>query len=271
MYAKLLKHELRATGRLLGLLTAAALSLGVAGGLVLRLLIVLISQEGENPLRTIISSGLVISLVFMGIALVVYASVTQLYLYWRFYKHKFTDQGYLTFTLPVGCGEIWMSSYVSMLIWSVISVLVVSISFGGIALIGAGEFLLEEETRGWIKIFAESLLEAYQEVGSIALPVTVIVLSFLASPAIIMSCITLGAVLAKKHKLLAAFGIYYGVSTVLSMLQSILSVILGLTELSDPVMYLNLALLLPAVLTAALAVAGSLLSIWLTKNKLNLP
>ena len=55
------------------------------------------------------------------------------------------------------------------------------------------------------------------------------------------------------------------------MLQSILTVILGLTELSDPVMYLNLAMLLPAVLTATLAVVGSLLSIWLTKNKLNLP
>lgn len=95
--------------------------------------------------------------------------------------------------------------------------------------------------------------------------------SVLAAPAIPMVCITLGAVLAKKHKILMAFVMYYAISAVLSFFQSMLSVILGLILVPEPEVFLNLSILLSIILSVAVAVGGSILSIWLTRHKLNLP
>ena len=272
MFRKLLKHEFLATRGLLGTLTCAALFLSIPGGAVLRLLINLIQNEQANDtMQSLGIIGLFFSLFFIMLALVAYTLGVQIYLCWRFYKHKFTDEGYLTFTLPVTCTQIYLSSYVSILLWTLISGLVVLLSMNLIALIGAGEYILEQETLREIGVVLEQMLTAYDQIAEPILLCTAVILTVLSAPAIPMVCITLGAVLAKKHKILMAFVMYYAITTVLSFIQSVLTVFLGLVLDSDPILYFNLSTLLPCVLSAGLAVGGSVLSIWLTRHKLNLP
>ena len=272
MFRKLLKHEFLATRGLLGTLTCAALFLSIPGGAVLRLLINLIQNEQANDtMQSLGIIGLFFSLFFIMLALVAYTLSVQIYLYWRFYKHKFTDEGYLTFTLPVTCTQIYLSSYVSILLWTLISGLVVTLSMNLIALIGAGEYLLDPEVISEINTVFDITLSAYSDISSPALWIISMLVSVLAAPAIPMVCITLGAVLAKKHKILMAFVMYYAITTVLSFIQSVLTVFLGLVLDSDPILYFNLSTLLSCALSAGLAVGGSVLSIWLTRHKLNLP
>ena len=99
---------------------------------------------------------------------------------------------------------------------------------------------------------------------------------FMVLPAVIlpMSAIVLGAVVAKKHKLLAAIGIMYGVSTVTGVITGMISVISSIIAMSadaniDTVMAITplLSMILPAVLAGC----GYFLSIHLMKNKLNRP
>jgi hypothetical protein len=272
MFRKLLKHEFLATRGLLGTLTCAALFLGIIGGLALRLLIHLALNEPSNAAMASFGGiGLVFAMIFIVFALGAYTLGVQIYLYWRFYKHKFTDEGYLTFTLPVTCTQIYLSSYVSILLWTLISGLVVTLSMNLIALIGAGEYLLDPEVISEINTVFEITLSAYSDISSPALWIISMLVSVLAAPAIPMVCITLGAVLAKKHKILMAFVMYYAISAVLSFFQSMLSVILGLILVPEPEVFLNLSILLPIILSIAVAVGGSVLSIWLTRHKLNLP
>lgn len=272
MFRKLLKHEFRATRGLLGTLSCAALFLSIPGGLALRLLIHLVqSQPSDEVVASFGIIGLFFAMIFIMFALGAYTLGVQVYLCWRFYKHKFTDQGYLTFTLPATCTQIYLSSYVSILLWSLLSGLVVTVSVNLIALIGAGEYILDPEVLAEIGAVFEELLFAYDQIAEPVLLCTALVLSVLSAPAIPMVCITLGAVLAKKHKILMAFVMYYGISTVLSFIQSVLSVFLGLILVPDPIEHFNLSVLLPCVLSAVLAAGGSVLSIWLTKHKLNLP
>ena len=272
MFRKLLKHEFLATRGLLGTLSCAALFLCVPGGLALRLLIHLLKNR---PSDEVVASfgiiGLFFALLFMVFALGAYALGVQIYLCWRFYKHKFTDEGYLTFTLPATCTQIYLSSYCSMLIWSVISGLVVLVSANLIALIGAGEYILKPETLNEIISAFQWILTGYDQIAEPILLCTAIMLALLSAPAIPMVCITLGAVLAKKHKILMAFVMYYALSTILSFIQSVLTVFLGLVLDSEPILYFNLSTLLPCVLSAVLAVGGSTLSILLTQHRLNLP
>ena len=272
MFRKFLKHEFLATRGLLGTLTCAALRLSIPGGAALRLLIHLFQNEQTNTAAQSLGIiGLFFSLFFIMLALGAYALSVQIYLYWRFYKHKFTDEGYLTFTLPVTCTQIYLSSYVSILLWTLISGLVVTLSMNLIALIGAGEYILEPEALSQISSTFEVMLSIYGDISSPALWIISMLVSVLAAPAIPMVCITLGAVLAKKHKILMAFVMYYAISAVLSFFQSMLSVILGLILVPEPEVFLNLSILLPIILSVAVAVGGSILSIWLTRHKLNLP
>ena len=91
------------------------------------------------------------------------------------------------------------------------------------------------------------------------------ILSFVASIVVIMTCVTVGAVLAKKHKLMAAIGIYY----LYSMAYSVVSTMVMVSSITDS--DLRILLLLEIGLQGAAAVIGFFLSTYLMDKKLNLP
>ena len=190
----------------------------------------------------------------------------------RFYKSKFTDEGYLTFTLPANSHQIFLSSLVNMLLWLLISLMTVlvalfiAVAFGPVknGFINTDFFLTLQELDDYF-------LSIYED--SFTIPTLIFFLASLVSqPVIAMTCITIGAVVAKKHKILAAFGIYYALTTVLSLLYSVLMFVAMLAMIPHgPETLLGIIYLLQALLQLGIAVGGYFLSVYLMQNKLNLP
>ena len=260
MFAKLLKHEWKATWGILGMLTLCALGAGVVGAVMLRLLIDAAETNQNNPLNAISPSVLM----FVLLGLMVYSVGGGILLYFRFYKNKFTDEGYLTFTLPAKSWEIFLASLVNILIWSVIIGLVVCVSVGLILVLGLGELMKDIfPADAW-----QQLLESVD--GEVILNLAMNAVNAVSNVVVIMACITLGAVAAKKHKLLAAVGIYYGASTVRNTVSTIvMASTMESAQTFEKVM--TVSSVSNAVIGVLFAVGGYFLSVYLMDHKLNLP
>ncbi len=221
MFSKLLKYEWKATAGVLGILSAAALGAGALGALALRMLERGTETAGGSTPLVIMGMLLLLAMLFFIVA---YAVAVQLLLAARFYRNKFTDEGYLTFTLPVRSHKIVLSSLLNMVVWTVISAIVVLGAMAILFIIGTpvGDSLLQISWKALWESLAELL--APVDVGQILLLVVKLLVSLLCGNMTILCCITLGAVLAKRHKVLAAFGCYYGVNMLNSFLMNIISV-----------------------------------------------
>ncbi len=284
MFVKLLKHEWKATRSTLGILALALLGMGLLATLDLRFLIAGIQNNtGENPFLALLFVAMGMFLLVCFIGLCAYGIGTQFFLLYRFYKNKFTDQGYLTFTLPVTTKQIYWSSFVHMLIWSLISTVI-------IVLVGLIFILFGTATDGLINLdaldvigeFFISLLELPWELlfnsPEMIIAGIFYVLTLLIAPiyalVIPMACITIGAVLAKKHKILAAFGVYYALNAVVGIVSSVItmipSIIIGFATQNEGTLY-TVTMAISFLLSAGLTVAGYFMTLHLMKNKLNLP
>ncbi len=278
MFAKLLKHEWRASRGVLGVLTLCVMGMGLVGALLIRGLNSFDYEAMEaNPMLSLVLAGMSTALGLGVLALAVYAVAVAVILLYRFYKNKFTDEGYLTFTLPVKAEQIYWASALNILIWSVISAVAVAAAVLLAVGIGAGDLsALYEMCVDFLELYTE-LFELLQ-----LEPLTAVlaVLTGLASAALglalPLACITGGAVLAKKHKILAAFGVYYVVNMIISTVSGVISalpaVLLVTAETAEAMtLYTNFSMGLSLLLTAALAVAAYCITIHLMKHRLNLP
>ena len=284
MFSKLLKHEWKANWRLLSILSLAVIIAAVVGTISLRVMVNYgdrLSESNSFLNLLLLPLGLLVFVSFL--ALVVYAAAVLFVLLFRFYKNKFTDEGYLTFTLPVTNHQIFLSSAVNMLIWSVISVVLVILLFVVMILIGTStsgfiNMELIRELRS-LKFILPEMAEAYSEILGDSYGILTLI-SILLTPVynvvLAMTCITLGAVVAKKHKILAAIGIYYGANTVLGILSSAITTVpsllfIGNDGLASSDLYFTLTMVAQLLIYAAVIVGGYFLSTKLMKNKLNLP
>ena len=272
MFAKLLKHEFRSTWKTLGIFSIAALCLSIPGSFFLRVINHFSSQPDASPAVLLATGSLSMLLVFVFLALVVYVAGTEITLLARFYKSRFTDEGYLTFTLPVRSSSIFLSSYVNMLLWTGIASVIAILSALIILLFGtATEGLINTE----VFKFIEMIVDSFTDLSSLLddplylplIPVQILV-SFLYAPLMCMVCLTLGAVWAKKHKILASFGVYYLISIITSTFSSFLTLFLMLTPAD---IALSTTYLFSILLSVILGAVGYFLSIYMLNHKLNLP
>ena len=132
----------------------------------------------------------------------------------RFSRGRFPDEGYLTFTLPVNTHQILLSSLVNTLLNLLFLTAVVLASGMVLLLIGiSAEQIAWEELRqalpqireGLAKIFT---LQVMKILGTMA---AAGIAGILWEIICLMLAITLGALAAKKHKILAAVGFFYGI------------------------------------------------------------
>lgn len=263
MFAKLLKHEIKSVGGLLGLLSLGALGVGVIGGLLMRITMNLPDDVELMDILLLISE---IAIPFAFLSLVAYAIGGMIFLAVQFYKRKFTDQGYLTFTLPVPVWQIYLTSLLNIMLWTIIILVVVIIAFVCIFLIGM------YDTEVWHRLLdmnrqlglgMEDMMSQMQMDFS---PIHSIV-EFVSGNVLMITAITLGAVLAKKHKVLGALGSYYGMSLVITAIHSALTT----TFLDSANFDISMAFILATVTNLIAIAGGSALSIWLMSKKLNLP
>lgn len=266
MFAKLLKYEWRSNAATLWILSACALGVSVLGGV----LINLGSIYGERmPLQAIVA--IFGSFGMSLLALFGYVAAVWIILLVRFYKSRFTDEGYLTFTLPVNAHQVFLSSALNMLIWSVISMVVFGVCVVVLLLISQ----LWEPVSDLVNLLSQVLAEMEEILGIAPLYILNYLLNLISSIVLMLTCLTVGSVIAKKHKILAAFGVYYGISMIVSFVTGMGSVVvmssppsLG-AEVTLDGMYDALAYF-QMVVSLALTLGGYFISTYLMKRELNL-
>ena len=112
MFHKLVKHEFKATGRIiLFLYLAAAVLSGVS----------LLLQKVANAIPLV---SVAISL-FSIILMIACPLVTYVIVILRFYRSCYGDEGYLTQTLPVSGKQIYFSKLLVAFCWCLLSILLV--------------------------------------------------------------------------------------------------------------------------------------------------
>lgn len=264
MFVKMFKYDFKATWGLLGLLSVIALGVGVLGSGVARML-------GHAP------DGLPMTLLILAMMAVVfylvgYCIASMFLLLGRFYKSRFTDEGYMTFTLPVSTHQVLLSSFLNCALGMLLCMIVTAVSFGILVFFGAES--LDSHRWEFVKLCFEHLPELWDlldkvGVGNILMFLLMLLAGFLSQIMTIMLAITLGSIIAKKHKILTGVVAYYGINTLITIAGvSILS-----SRLFDQVMSEAEFIGFSAWAVAGYAVVALgcyFVMYWLTSRKLNL-
>ncbi len=279
MLKKLLKYDFRAILKYWWIVAASSVGVSLIGGISLRALISLMPKEelfGIEPFIALFS-GLGMLLALLGLCAFLIAS--EIFIYVRLYKHFFSDEGYLTFTLPVRRSDILNSKIISGLVINLATLTVILIDVLLIFLIGDGH-------QGILNVFlsAEILFRKMLELlGPVSLAyiaeILILILCMsVTSYLFIAFCMTFAATIAKKHKIFAAIGIYYIVSAVLTFAGEIAVMIgvVGLAGLLGSIPPESTSEMLALILLSICALATALtyglytLKLYLLEKKLNL-
>lgn len=279
MFAKLLKHEWRATRGVIGLLCVIILIAGLTiGGVMCRILtadeVVMELNENTVASETAMSDMeevICVLLIIAGVMAVAVCGAGSVFVVvYRFYKRCFTDEGYLTFTLPVNQHQILLSSFLN----SVFGVFLVVLACFGAVMLAGGMFLLALNSTqeilwadvwlSWQDVWQQLVDSFRKNIGQFALLGFSGLVSALSELILLMLSVTIGALVAKKHKILAAVGVYYGIGFVKSFVYSAFAFSTATTQ------EVNLLLTMPGIVGLALAVGGYFGMHWLITKKLNL-
>ena len=273
MFAKLLKHEWKANVGLLCLLSGCALGLGCIAAVILRLLTGNWDAitESDTGVLLMIPCFFFLFAAFLGIML--YSACVQYILLYRFYKSRFTDEGYLMFTLPVKTSHIFLSSALNMLIWGVIAIVVIIIAIAIPVVFGPvwPDDIIQEIKAAYTYMYSDTvqILGAGYTLSSVLYVIAMSMYSIVVP----MSAVVLGASVAKKHKVLAIIGILIGISVVISTISSIISALSSILSITSD--NIQLITTLPPVLNSIIflgfTIGGYFLSVHLMKRRLTLP
>jgi len=261
MFAKLLKHEFRTVGRSLFPVSIAALLSAVFGYFITLIATSNIELNNYSAIDSL--AGILQGSIYLF--LIIYAVGCSISLYLRFYRTKFTDEGYLTFTLPASTHQILLSSILNMVIWFVIILVVVFVS---VILLAAPLLARLDDL---IYHIQEPVASSKPPIGVTLVNILEAICTMCYGLILPLLAITLGSLLAKKHKLLAAFGIGYAINLAVSLISGILMI----QEMSSTVMlyedyYISVSTIISSLLSLALAVAGYFVMHHMIKNKLNI-
>lgn len=258
MFAKLMKYEFRATRNGMGILCLTALAMGITGGIACRVS----SADVNATVQGLCAICLMVCV--LGIAACAIGAMVVLLA--QFYRSHFTDQAYLTFTLPVSSHAQLLAGILNMVLNLLLIGLCVAASYGVLFLL----FLTERP--GFWRVLGERLPElwhllaspaAKEVLGYTALGCLTALATALSNLLQVMAAMTLGALIARKHKVLMAVVVYYGAQIFLGSLS--LRTMISFAETPVGVMWQGTALSLLA------AVIAYFLTHYLITKKLNLP
>ena len=269
MFTKLLKHEWRATRGMLGTLCLVCLGASLLGGGTMRYLIGATFQEAQHDAIVVLN---VLAMVAAMIVVAV-AGVAGLFLHiGRFYKSRFTDEGYLTFTLPVNTHQNLLSSMINSAIGMVIvffvicAALVIWLMIGFSGIPDFYKTVWEKLPELWEVFLRVCDQMPWKYVGLFLMNVLT---GSVCELVVLMLSVTIGSIIAKKHKILATVGVYYGINVVISMVSSF-TMAMGAFSGADGKLWMLRFFNSTAALMVVISVAGYFLMYWLADRKLNL-
>lgn len=229
MFTKLLKHEWQATKGILALLCVIILISGLAIGGVMHHVVtagedIVVIDETTVSSETAMSNFeevMCVLLIMAGVGAVAICSAGSLFfLVYRFYKRCFTDEGYLTFTLPVTTHQILLSSFLNTIIGELIMLAAVCLSVAIAVLLFLTAFpenlIWADVSVGLKEAFSQMWASLAEHIDVLASMTVTGIIGALSELIVLMLAVTIGALIAKKNKILAAVGVYYGIGIVQS-------------------------------------------------------
>lgn len=214
MLKKLLSYDFKAIFKYwwIGALTTLVLSgMGAGCGSIL---------ETEKELPPSVTIFATIGMVLVVLSIFAFIIFAELLVYVRFYKHLFTDEGYLTFTLPVKRHQILSSKLISGFACNLLT-LVVTVVDAAIILLTT--FRKDIFYDGWYDALIKDINEIVAEGGALNLTIfflelfVALILVLILGVLFTYLCITFAGAISKKSKLASAILIYYAASSVSSI------------------------------------------------------
>lgn len=210
MLKKLLKYDLKFMLRLWWIGALICPFMGIAGGFCWMI------ADSDRPIPDAVLIICILLIILAIFFLLAFSLFTTVVIFIRYYKNFFTDEGYLTFTLPVNRHTLLNAKLLSGLILTLITNILIVVCIGIAVCIGNGDYIFGSDY--WIDNLIHIFKELYTDVGSYLwvylLEMSILsVLYQLLSLVFLYLCITIGSTIAKKAKLVTSIGIYYGANT----------------------------------------------------------
>lgn len=211
MLGKLIKHEWKAVSKILMLIHVALIAMAVVGKILLSIEVL----EDASLLWGSLLMVYVISV--MAIAL-----GTHIFLAVRFYKNMYTDEGYLSFTLPAKPWEHLFAKTLVSSIWILIDGITLGVS---IVILVAYKGMGTEFVQFWNEmiLFLQSADGFKVAVLLIEILICMIV-TLVSAPLIYYFSISIGQ-LFQNHKLLASVIAFVIIKNVMEVLSTIISAV----------------------------------------------
>lgn len=234
MLRKLLKYDMAAIKRIYTILSISVFAAAIIGALCMRFFLETMDIDEYG----FFSVFALLFFIFSVIAVIGSFIVTMILVFIRFYKNFYSDEGYLTFTLPVDRKTLLKSKTFNALIWLGFEVVLLVLCVLAYML-----FIPVMEEGGPVinliafKTVGYFLKDIWNTVGAWLIVYIVMMIALIGvylwfSIELMHFCITIGAVVARKGKLFAGLGIWYGVNSGISLVIQIV-LILSISLMSD--------------------------------------
>ena len=214
MLGKLIKYDFKALSRYLIVIHAMLLITAVLG----RLLFVgrLMSDPGRLS-----NAGAIATIIGIIIYVILFMTAvfgTMLMIAICFYKNLYSDEGYLTHTLPVTRGQLLISKTVSGSVWMLLDMMMVILSLFILVLTRP---VLDSFSSYWDELLSAMGFPASTGYGKILLAFAVLfIVSAVSNVVLIYVSITIGQ-LFSNHRVLGAVVVYFVINTIVSIISSI--------------------------------------------------
>lgn len=276
MLKKLLRYDFKAVLKYWWIAALSSVVLSIGGGWCISVF----ANEKPLPEALYVVAGLLMVIVVLG--LVAFAIMSTILVFSRFYKNFFTDEGYLTFTLPVKRSQLLNSKLITSITTTMLTTFVIIIDVIVMVCIGLHNDIFSKASlnsfeNDFLKDFLNDEYIGYYFLYFIEALVLVTLL-VLFSTLFMFCCITVASIITKKAKVITAIGIYYVANSVFSFvvqmfwLFGIASLESWLWNLSEQNTVKVVSLILFGLILFISIFCGVLYSLqyWMLDRKLNL-
>lgn len=269
MLKKCLRYDLKSVFTYWIFGAIAMLVMSIPGGLAMRSL----SLNANNPEHFPWEAFIIMLVYFVGAAFLI---LTEILVYIRYYNHFFSDQGYLTFTLPVKRRTLFTSKVLNGFIWQVATGITIFVS----VMIMLCFMPVSTTPDASVPEYTEPLISAGWIFAYVLEALALLLLLGLVSVLFMYLLISVGATIVRKNKVIVTIGIAYGASMVLSAIMTALIFVgvfygVSIAELfplgpSNIGFFIFVILALAIAILFTLAVALALATLRIIERKLNL-
>lgn len=275
MLGKLFKHEMRALTKVLLPVNVLLLLITGIGSLTLR-------SFNFNPENSNAVSQMLLTLFITSyfVSLVCVTCGAFIYMFVRYYKTMYSDEGYLTNTLPLGTHTLIIGKTLASSLWLFITY---SVTFLSVILLVYGQ--LNSATRGEIYVEFLNLIEEYNRYAPVSFGPLMILALLIYLASMVYSVLFMFASMAigqlfHKHKIIGSIVAYFGLNMVVQIISTIAMVFSGMFgymsadgSFATPdsiISYFYSAYAINGIIVVVLGAACYYISYVLTKKKLNL-